>query len=162
MKKGKGQNVTSYDKLSTNVTRSYTVSKCANQQPSNLEGSGSERSKRGRKAQWRRARATHHGNKECRKLLDDDEISKTIGHAGLTTTRRCKATDHPTWEAQVYVINIERGSLAKTGKSILLMRWPRKRSRNKILYMKTSVANGVCTECAAYSFYCVNYIFIST
>ena len=25
MKKGKGQNVTSYDKLSTNVTRSYTV-----------------------------------------------------------------------------------------------------------------------------------------
>ena len=52
----------------------------------------------------------HHGNKECRKLLDDDESSKTIGHTGLTTTRRRKATDHPTWEAQVYVINIERGS----------------------------------------------------
>ena len=28
MKKGKGQNVTSYDKLSTNVTRSYAVSEC--------------------------------------------------------------------------------------------------------------------------------------
>ena len=28
MKKGKGQNVTSYGKLSTNVTRSYTVSEC--------------------------------------------------------------------------------------------------------------------------------------
>ena len=38
--------------------------------------------------------------------LDDDETSKTIGHTGLTTTRRRKSTDHPTWEAQVYVINI--------------------------------------------------------
>ena len=28
MKKGKGQNVTSYDKLSTNATRFYTVSEC--------------------------------------------------------------------------------------------------------------------------------------
>ena len=47
----------------------------------------------------------HHGSKECRKLLDDDETSKTIGHTGLTTSRRRKATDHPTWEAQVYVIS---------------------------------------------------------
>ena len=133
MKKGKGQNFKSYDKLSTNVTRSYTVSEYdkmaqnwqevmrhsatwhpaptllqgANQQPSNLEGSGSKKSKKGRKAQRRRAWATHHGNKKCRKLLDDDETSKTIGQTGLTTTRRRKATDHPTWEAQVYVINIE-------------------------------------------------------
>ena len=39
-----------------------------------------------------------HGNKECRKLLDDDETSKTIGQTGLTTTLRRKATNHPTWE----------------------------------------------------------------
>ena len=52
-----------------------------------------------------------HGNKECRKLLDDDETSKAIiGHTGLTTTRRLEATGHPTWEAQVYVIHLGRGS----------------------------------------------------
>ena len=70
------------------TTSSNTSPRRTNQQPSNLEGSGSERSKRGRKAQRRRARATRHGNKECQMLLDDDETSKTIGHTGLSTTRR--------------------------------------------------------------------------
>ena len=34
---------------------------------------------------------------------DDDETSKTIGQTGLTTTRKRKATDQPTWEAKRYV-----------------------------------------------------------
>ena len=43
------------------------------------------------------------------------------------------------------------------------MRWRRKRlGTSFFIYMKTSFANGVCTECAAYSIHCVDYIFIST
>ena len=57
-----------------------TLLRGANQQPSNLEGSRQERSKRGRKAQRRRAPATSHRKKECRKLLGEDETTKTLGH----------------------------------------------------------------------------------
>ena len=37
------------------------------------------------------------------------------------------------------------------------MRWRRKRlGTSFFIYMKTSFAYGVCTECAAYSIYCVD------
>ena len=36
----------------------------------------------------------------------------------------------------------------------------RKSSRNKLLYMKHVFANGVCTDCAAYSIHFVNIISI--
>ena len=65
---------------------------------------------RGRNASQRCARAMSLGNKECRTLRDDDdETSKTIGQSGLATTRKRKATDHPTWETPRYVKIHEEG-----------------------------------------------------
>ena len=49
---------------------------------------------RGRDASRRCARALSLGNKEYRRLRDDDdETSKTIGQTGLTTTQKRKVTE---------------------------------------------------------------------